>query len=50
MENLEVSFSSLLFFSLIGSWPGINGVGMGFYYLPLVVEFPRAPDPPKGHP
>jgi hypothetical protein len=33
-------FSSLLFSSLIGSRPGTNGVGMGFYYLPLVVEFP----------
>jgi hypothetical protein len=30
----------LLFSSLIGSRPGTNGVGMGFYYLPLVVEFP----------
>jgi hypothetical protein len=38
--QLEVSFSSLLFSSLIGSRPGTNGVGMGFYYLPLVVEFP----------
>jgi hypothetical protein len=37
--------SSLLLF---GSRPGTNGVGMGFYRLPLEVEFPRAPDPPKG--
>ena len=37
--------SSLLFF---GSRPGTNGVGMGFYLLPLEVEFPRAPDPLKG--
>jgi hypothetical protein len=37
--------SSLLFF---GSWPGTNGVGTGFYHLLLEVEFPRAPDPPKG--
>src|ERR1700681_3965146 len=22
----------------------------GFYHLPLEVDFPRAPDPPKGHP
>jgi hypothetical protein len=43
-------FPSLLFSSLIGSRPGINGVGMGFYHLPQEVEFPRAPDPPKGHP
>jgi hypothetical protein len=35
---------------LIGSRPGTNGIGMGFYYLPLEVEFPCAPDPPKGHP
>jgi hypothetical protein len=49
--DLEVLFSSLLFTSLlIGSRPGTNGVGMGFYHLPLEVEFPRAPDPPKGHP
>jgi hypothetical protein len=49
---LEVSFSSLYFssFSSIGSRPGTNGVGMGFYHLPLEVEFPRAPDPPKGYP
>jgi hypothetical protein len=38
------------FSSLIGSRPSTNGVGMGFYHLPLEVEFPRAPDPPKGHP
>jgi len=37
--------SSLLFF---GSRPGTNGVGMGFYHQPMEVEFPRAPDPPKG--
>jgi hypothetical protein len=48
--QLEVSFSSLLFSSLIGSRAGINGVGMGFYHLPQQVEFPRAPDPPKGQP
>jgi len=33
---------------LIEIWPSINGVGMGFYHLPMEVEFPRAPDPPKG--
>jgi len=50
--NLEVSFSSLYFSSSlpIGSRPGTNGVGMSFYHLPLEVEFPRAPNPPKGHP
>jgi hypothetical protein len=55
--QLDVSFllsTSLMFTSflslLIGSRPGTNGVGMGFYHLPLEVEFPRAPDPPKGHP
>ena len=56
--NLEVSFSLLFFLLLftsllsllIGSRPSTNGVGMGFYHLPLEVEFPRAPDPPKGHP
>ena len=37
--------SLLLFF---GSRPGTNGVGMGFYHLPLEVELPHAPDPPKG--
>jgi len=36
--------SSLLF----GSRPSTNGVGMGFYHLPMVVEFPHTPDPPKG--
>jgi len=44
-----VSFSSLFSSSLlIGFRPGTNGVGMGFYHLPMEVEFPRAPDPPKG--
>ena len=38
--------SSLLLF--FGSRPGTNGVGMGFYHQPMEVEFPRAPDPPKG--
>jgi len=39
-------FSSLhLFF---GFRPSTNGVGTGFYHLPMEVEFPRAPDPPKG--
>jgi len=33
---------------LIGFWPSTNGIGMGFYYLPLEVEFPHALDPPKG--
>jgi len=37
-------FSSLL----IGLRPGTNGVSMGFYRLPMEVEFPSAPDPPKG--
>jgi len=35
----------LLFF---GSRPGTNDVGMGFYHEPMEVEFPHAPDPPKG--
>ena len=39
-------FSSSLL--LYGSRPGTNGVGMGFYHLPLEVEFPRALDQPKG--
>ena len=42
-------FSSLLFTSF-GSRPSTNSVGTGFYHLPLEVEFPRTPDPPKGHP
>jgi hypothetical protein len=41
-------FSSLLSSLLIGFRPGTNGVGTGFYHLPMEVEFPRAPDPPKG--
>jgi len=40
-----VSSSFLLLF---GSWPGTNGVGMGVYYFAMEVQFPRAPDPPKG--
>jgi len=40
-------FSSFLHV-FFGSRPGTNGVGIGFYHLPLEVEFPRAPDPPKG--
>jgi hypothetical protein len=46
-------FSSLLFsilFYFFGSRPGTNGIGTGFYHLPMEVEFPCAPDPPKGHP
>jgi hypothetical protein len=39
-------FSSLLLF--FGSWPGTNGVGTGFYHQSMDVEFPRAPDLPKG--
>ena len=38
--------SSLLLF--FGSQPGTNGIGTGFYHQPMEVEFPRAPDPPKG--
>jgi hypothetical protein len=38
-------FISLFFF---GSQPGTNGVGTGFYHLPMEVEFPHAPDSPKG--
>jgi hypothetical protein len=38
--------SSLLLF--FGSRPSINGVGMGFYHQSMDVEFPHAPDPPKG--
>ena len=44
---LSLLFSSSL---LIGFRPSTNGVGMGFYHLPLEVEFPRAPNPPKGRP
>ena len=47
LVSLSLLFSFLLFF---GSRPGTNGVGMGFYHLPLEVEFPRAPDPLKGRP
>jgi len=44
-----VSSSSLLFSSLlIGFRPSTNCVSMGFYHLPMEVEFPRALDPPKG--
>ena len=42
---LFLSSSPLLFF---GSRPSTNVVGTGFYNLPMEVEFPRAPDPPKG--
>jgi len=34
------------FYFSYGSRAGINGVGTGFYHLPLEVEFPRAPNPP----
>jgi len=37
--------SSLLF---IGSRPGTNGIGTGFYHLLMEAEFLHAPDPPKG--
>ena len=40
-------FPSLLFTFLLNRfWPSTNGVGMG---LPMEVEFPHAPEPPKGH-
>ena len=40
----------LLFSSLhIGFRRSTNGVGMGFNHLPLEVEFPHGPDPPKCH-
>jgi len=38
--------SSLLLF--FGSRPGTNGVGTGFYHQSMDVEFPCAPDLPKG--
>ena len=38
--------SSLLLF--FGFQPGTNGVGTGVYHQSMDVEFPRAPDPPKG--
>ena len=43
---------SLLFlvpFSSFGSRPGTNGICTGYHHLPLVVEFPRAPDPPNDY-
>jgi len=43
---VSLSLSSLL----IGFPPSRNGVGTGFYHLPLEVEFSRAPDQPKGCP
>jgi hypothetical protein len=59
MEDLEdyglirsflLLFLFLISFLLIGSRPGINGVGMGCFHLPLEVEFPRAPNPPERSP
>jgi len=38
--------SSVLLFC--GSWPGTNGIGMGFGHLLMKVEFPHAPDLWKG--
>ena len=35
-------------FLFLGSRPGTNGVGTGIYHLPMEVEFPRAPDLPRG--
>jgi hypothetical protein len=51
-------FLDSLLFSLLhyffGSRPSTNGVGTGFYHLMIPVKwrwsFPRAPNPPKGHP
>jgi hypothetical protein len=49
--EVGITFGCLLFlFSLLlcfGSWPGTNGIGTGFYQLPMDVEFPRVPDQPK---
>jgi len=44
-----LSLLLLIPFSSFGSRPGTNGVGTGFYHLPLEVEFPRAPDPPNDY-
>jgi len=47
LEEWDWTFSMGFYFSY-GSRAGINGVGTGFYHLPLEVEFPRAPNPPWG--
>ena len=47
--GLGISLLFLIPFSSFGSRPGTNGVGTGFYHLPLEVEFPRAPDPPNNY-
>jgi len=55
MEDMEAVwtfhctlFLHFLLFCLIGFRPGINGVCMGFNHLPMAVEFPGAPDLPRG--
>jgi len=49
-----ITFECFLFLSslllLFRSRAGTHGVGMGFYNLPLQVEFPRGPDRPKDCP
>jgi len=34
------------FLTADGSWASINGVGTGFYHIPLEVVFPHAQNPP----
>jgi len=48
LEEWDWMFSMGFYFSY-ESRAGINGVAMGFYHLPLEVEFPRAPNPPWGY-
>jgi len=46
LSDVFLFLSSLLLF--FGSRPGTNGVGTGFYHQSMDVEFPHAPDLPKG--
>jgi len=41
-------FLHFLLFSFDWILARYNGVGTGFYHLPMEVEFPRGPNPPKG--
>jgi len=45
--TLDASCFSLLL--IFRSQTSSNGVGTGFYHLPMEVDYPSAQDPPKGH-
>jgi len=46
--GLDVFYGGFTLLNSYGPWASINGVGISFYDIPLEVEFPRSPNPPRG--